>query len=270
MRFRDWTRAPAAMLAALFAVSGASAQGDSFDCVIEPAVVVGLASPVGGILETVSVHRGQTVKKGDTIARLRSDLEEATIRLLEERAGNASEVVAQRARLRLAEDRLERIRTLFQAEIGANKDVDEAEAGVELASAEVSTAEMHQRISVIELERAKKALEQRIVISPIDGVVVERILFDGEYADENAPIARVAQLDPLYVETFLPVDRFKDLSVGDEVEVRPDPPIEGVFSGRISVIDRVFDAASGTFGVRVELANPDHAIPAGHRCKATM
>ena len=152
------------------------------------------------------------------------------------------------------------------AEIGASKDLEEAEAALELAAQELSMAEMNQRVSQIELERAREVLEQRTVISPIDGVVIERLLFDGEYADENAPIARIAQLDPLYVETFLSVDRFKDVSVGDEVEVRPDPPIEGVYSGRISVIDSVFDAASRTFRVRLELANADHALPAGLRC----
>jgi hypothetical protein len=33
------------------------------------------------------------------------------------------------------------------------------------------------------------------------------------------------------------------------------------------VVDRVFDASSGTFGVRLELPNPNGAIPAGVRCK---
>jgi RND family efflux transporter MFP subunit len=249
---------------------GAFAQDASFDCVIEPAVIVSLATPTGGILQTVAVQRGQTVKKGDVVARLRSELEQTTVRLLEERAGNDAEIVAQRARLELARKRLDRIRTLHRAEIGASKDLEEAEAALELAAQELSMAEMNQRVSQIELERAREVLEQRSVISPIDGVVIERLLFDGEYADENAPIARIAQLDPLYVETFLPVDRFKDVSVGDEVEVRPDPPIEGIYSGHISVIDSVFDAASGTFGVRIELSNSDHAIPSGHRCKASI
>jgi hypothetical protein len=34
------------------------------------------------------------------------------------------------------------------------------------------------------------------------------------------------------------------------------------------VIDRVFDAASGTLGVRLELPNRQQKLPAGVRCKA--
>jgi len=32
-------------------------------------------------------------------------------------------------------------------------------------------------------------------------------------------------------------------------------------------LGKSFDAASGTFGIRSELRNPDHRIPAGHRCR---
>ena len=36
---------------------------------------------------------------------------------------------------------------------------------------------------------------------------------------------------------------------------------------RGQVVDRVVDAASGTFGVRLELPNPNYALPAGLKCK---
>ena len=35
----------------------------------------------------------------------------------------------------------------------------------------------------------------------------------------------------------------------------------------ITVVDSVFDSASGTFGVRLDLPNRDKTVPAGVRCK---
>jgi hypothetical protein len=35
----------------------------------------------------------------------------------------------------------------------------------------------------------------------------------------------------------------------------------------VVVVDKVIDAASGTYGVRLELANKDHTIPSGLKCK---
>ncbi len=37
--------------------------------------------------------------------------------------------------------------------------------------------------------------------------------------------------------------------------------------GRVIIVDRVIDAASGMFGVRIELNNPNYRLPAGLRCK---
>lgn len=45
-------------------------------------------------------------------------------------------------------------------------------------------------------------------------------------------------------------------------------PIGGSYQASEKVVDRVLDAASGTFGVRLVLPNPDYRLPAGIRCEA--
>jgi hypothetical protein len=49
--------------------------------------------------------------------------------------------------------------------------------------------------------------------------------------------------------------------------VRPEAPIGGSHQAKVAVVDRVLDASSGTFGVRLELPNADRALPAGARCR---
>ena len=48
----------------------------------------------------------------------------------------------------------------------------------------------------------------------------------------------------------------------------PEIPAGSRHTATVKVIDRLLDAASGTFGVRLELANRQHRIPAGIRCSA--
>ena len=50
-------------------------------------------------------------------------------------------------------------------------------------------------------------------------------------------------------------------------DVLPESPINGRFAATVIVVDHVLDAASGTFGVRLELPNPGYKIPAGVNCK---
>lgn len=246
------------------------AGAEEFDCVIDPAVVVRVGSSVPGLLESVSIRRGDRVSKGQEIARISSDVEQGTVDLFTERASGRAEIEAQMARLRLAESRLERTRELAERNVTSKDQLEEAVAEFEVVQRELTLAEMRNRVADLELQRARKVVEQRIIRSPIDGVVVERSLFGGEYLDQDGHVATIAQLDPLNVEAFLPVSHFGSIEVGATAEITPAAPIEGEFTGIVTVIDRVFDAASGTFGVRIEVDNVDDLLPAGHRCRVSF
>jgi hypothetical protein len=57
------------------------------------------------------------------------------------------------------------------------------------------------------------------------------------------------------------------VDVGMQAEVMPESPVGGVYEARVTVVDRVIDAASGMFGVRLELPNPSYHLPAGLKCQ---
>ncbi len=46
-----------------------------------------------------------------------------------------------------------------------------------------------------------------------------------------------------------------------------DAPVGGSYPAKVVIVDQVIDAASGTFGVRVELPNPKLELPAGLKCQ---
>ena len=53
-------------------------------------------------------------------------------------------------------------------------------------------------------------------------------------------------------------------------EVRLESQESRKYSAYVIIVDRVIDAASGTFGVRLELPNPDYRVPAGLMCKVVF
>ena len=87
---------------------------------------------------------------------------------------------------------------------------------------------------------------------------------------ENTHIVTLVKLDPLHVETFIPSELFKTIKQGQTAMVMPDAPFEGQLKATVIIVDPVFDAASGTFGVRLELPNKDHRLPGGLRCQVTF
>jgi hypothetical protein len=57
------------------------------------------------------------------------------------------------------------------------------------------------------------------------------------------------------------------MRVGVRAIVIPEPPFSTPQEAVVTVVDHVADAASGTFGVRLEMPNPDHRVPAGLKCR---
>ena len=80
-------------------------------------------------------------------------------------------------------------------------------------------------------------------------------------------IVTITQIDPLNVEVFVPIAYYDQTRVGAEAEIFLEKPIGGRYVATVTVIDQVFDAASGTFGVRLALPNPDNKLPGGINCK---
>jgi multidrug efflux pump subunit AcrA (membrane-fusion protein) len=119
----------------------------------------------------------------------------------------------------------------------------------------------------LELMRASEILNQRTIRSPINGVVVARMLGPGEYAFDQAQLMTISQIDPLNVDAFVPLSQFGKIRVGAVGEIYPEEPIGGKYRAAVTVVDHVFDAASGTIGVRLELPNPNYRLPAGLKCR---
>lgn len=242
----------------------------AFDCVMDPASVIEVGAPVAGILADVNVRRGETVTEGQVIAELESSVELATIGLLETRANNDVAIRAQTARLELIQLQQQRIRTLVDRNVASAEQLQEVEAELVAAEALVAQAHLDRDIARQELARARQQLAQRTIKSPIDGVILTRNLSGGEFVASNGSIVTIVKLDPLLIEAFLPVELYPQISNGMQAIIAPAAPITETFEARVTAWDQVFDAASGTFGVELELPNPDSNLPAGHRCLLTF
>ncbi|CAN2536636.1 p-hydroxybenzoic+acid+efflux+pump+subunit+AaeA [Methylocapsa aurea] len=245
----------------------APAQNRRFDCVIDPSMAVKLGSPTTGLIADVLVDRGDIVAEGQVVARLESSVEAATLELNRARAASASRVEAQAARLTLSRARMGRARELFERNSFTRDKLDEQKADMRVAEEDLAREKVELRLAELEVVRSRAVLEQRTIRSPVAGVVAERKLSPGEFVHQDNFIMSIVHLDPLHVEAFLPVAMYPRVKVGATAMVSPDDPSDGRYMATVSVVDRVFDPASATFGVRLMLPNPDNRLPGGQRCK---
>jgi RND family efflux transporter MFP subunit len=237
------------------------------DCVIEPKTTIKLASPEAGVIQTVNVDRDQVISKGEIVAELESHLQQIAVELAKLKATSTADVESQKVRLEFRKSEAERATTLHSKAIASTKTLDEAVTEQQLAEHALQKSYLDYKMAQQELAQAQARLERRSVRSPVRGVIADVTIRPGEYAYEQAPLMTIAEIDPLYVKVFLPVRYYGKVHVGTIGQVAPEEPIGGLHRAKVTVVDRVFDAASSTFGVRLELPNPDYALPAGLRCR---
>ena len=246
-----------------------AAQASEFDCIIEARQTVEIRSSVEAVIETIRVSRGDFVKKGDVLVTLESGAEQAALELARSRSSMQGEINAAQARLELARKKWEQAQELYQQNFVAASARDEAVAEYKLATEQLRQAEENKVLAQLEVKRSSEILALRTIRSPLSGVVVEKVLSPGEFATSNIkdPILRLAEINPLNVEVVLPVSQYGRIKPGVKAMVFPENPIGGKYSATVKIVDRVVDAASGTFGVRLELPNRNGRIPAGIKCR---
>ncbi|OQX30420.1 MAG: hypothetical protein B0D96_00820 [Candidatus Sedimenticola endophacoides] len=212
------------------------------DCLLEPHMLVDLSSPVPGVIASINADRGDHVKKGAAVVQLESSEERAIVNL-------------NQAELAFGEKTVSRNHELYRQNLISAQELDELKLKSEL--------------SRLELAVARTRLARKRITSPVSGVVVERLMDPGEYVGE-LPMLKIAALDPIHVEAVLPKELFGTVQPGMEAEVSLEAPVGGEHQARVAVVDQVVDAASGTFGIRLLLPNPDNRIPAGIKCRLRL
>ena len=238
----------------------------TLDCIIEPSEMVDVRSPVRGRIDILHVERGDAVERGQVLVELESSVEQAAAEVARARSVASGEVESRAARLDLGVRKQDRAEKLYSGDALSVDQRDEAETEAEVARLELRQARENLEMAGLELQRALAVLERRSIRSPISGFVVDRLMSVGEVVDEET-ILHLAQIDPLRVEVILPSAMYGSIRTGTRAAVVPEVPGDRVHVASVAIVDPVIDAASGTFGVRLELSNPDHSIPGGLRCQ---
>jgi Membrane-fusion protein len=245
-------------------VVDAEAKSD-LPCLVKPQVTLTVGSPVVGVLSSVAVNQGDVVNEGDILATLESSLEQAEVALAKAKADMDAAETGTQMKAEFSLRKSTRAKDLGKTSAMAHHEVDEAETEERLAQVAHLEALENKHVAQLELGRAKAALQLRTVRSPIAGVVVERFLSPGELV-KQAPIMKLARLDPLLVEVLAPVSWLGKITAGMQGEVRLESPPAGPHQARVIMVNPVVNSASGTFEVLFDLPNPEYKIPAGLSC----
>ncbi len=208
-----------------------------------------LSSRAEGRVVSVSADLGQQVSAGDVLAIIESPLVGQTRGALERAQAN----------LEAARRNYEREQRLFAQAISSQKELLEAEATFR-------SAEADRRSAVAELgalgARGGRGASFSLV-SPINGMVVERKASPGQAVDPSTNLFTVANLRHVWITVDVYERDIERINENAQAVVTPSALPGESFPGRVTYAGGIVDPTSRTFKVRVELENPGRRLRPG-------
>ena len=94
------------------------------------------------------------------------------------------------------------------------------------------------------------------IYTPLSGVVIEKLVQEGQYLNVGDPLFSIADLSTVWVEVEVYENEFSFVKAGQRVEMVSQSYPGKTFSGRVSFIYPFLDPKTRTVKVRVEMPNP--------------
>ena len=201
---------------------------------------------VPGVVESVHVNLGQTVKKGQLLAVIAS----------QQISDQRSEQAAAQRRLELARTTYERERQLWQDKISAEQDFLQARQA--LQEAEIAVSNARQKISVLSGSSVISGGNRYELRAPFDGVVVEKHLGLGEVVSETSNAFTLSDLSHVWVTFGVSPKDLSKVLVGKSVTVSA-AELNAEVTGAVAYVGSLLGEQTRTATVRVSIANPQGA-----------
>jgi RND family efflux transporter MFP subunit len=255
-----------------------------------------VSAEIEGRVIELGADLGDSVAKGQVLVRL-SDEEQryivaqtdAQLRMAMERVGlknvnekitdirEASEVRRAQAELFDAEQRYKRVRSLVDQGIGAQADLDQAQARFRSAQAGYDSTVNQARNLLQEIERSKAALDfqqkklrDTTVYAPFAGRVKERQVTPGQVVRANAPLYTIVKTDPIRLRLEIPERLAPWIKNGQMTEISLEAYEDRKFRGKVWRISPTVDQSKRTFVVEALIENPTGDLKPGSYARASL
>lgn len=240
-------------------------QADEVQAISAPSADITLSFVVPGRITDVSVKEGDSVPKGQVLARLDDELEKIQAQQYKVQAGDKTRILSAEAELAQKKLDLKKVELAKAKGAASDWEIEHLMVNVRIAELTLKAAILEQEQYQHRYAQAVSQLERMRLVSPIAGRVEKVTVETGEGVNALGPVIRLVKIDPLWLDVPVPLAQAKKLIVGQSVRILfPGAEAGASANGKIIHIAAVADAASDTLGIRIEVANP-HNRPAGER-----
>ena len=232
-----------------------------------PSENVTLRSNMDSHVKKVRVREGEKVRRGDILVELKCDTALAKLRIAELAAKDVGTKLNALAELKFAKSRFAKIKALYRQKAVNKNEFQEALLRLESAEASLQIAKETHAANQARFELEKAEYESHFVYAPFDGEVVELIVNEGSPVTSSTDILRLASLDKLKVDLYLPLSETNALADGQRYALKIEEPFgiqhASVIESKLVFFSPIIEATTGARRVTLEIDNRKLQLPAG-------
>ncbi|WP_199775611.1 efflux RND transporter periplasmic adaptor subunit [Microbulbifer pacificus] len=247
---------------------------------LQPLNQVDIGTEVSGTVETVSVDYNDHVKKGQELARLITVQWQDQVRKSKAafNSAKARRQQAEASQIEAAQNlkRLQELKVATEGRLPAQAELESAQAADRRARADLAVAEANVESAQADLATAETNLAKAIIISPIDGVVLSRVVEPGQTvaASLSAPTLFTLAEDLSKMELEVSVDEAdigqmdRGLAARFSVDAWPGREYPAEVT-RVSLGSSIVDNVV-SYSTLLSVENPDQTLRPGMTATATI
>jgi RND family efflux transporter MFP subunit len=223
-----------------------------------------ISPKVSGRVIEITKRIGDWVNKGEIIARLdNAEYQQAVIEAEANLKISQASLNEAESQFKLANQELERVRSLQEKGISSSSELDTASTSYEAKKSglELAKAQIEQRESA--LESAKIRLDYTVLAATEPGFIGERYCDEGNLLSVNSPLVSVVGIDTVIIQATIIEKDYGRITVGQSAELTVDAFPEITFTGKVARIAPVLEEASRVAKVEVEVENNQHQLKPG-------
>lgn len=223
---------------------------------IYPEVEVKISPDISGEITELNVEEGDSVRKGDLLARIYADIyalqrDEAASRVNQSAAtvdNSQAAIESLKANLELAQQSYNRNKKLFDDKVISKSELEQFETTLRSAQANFNAAQQNIKSlkagvqsTQVGLSKANKDLSRTSLVAPMDGVISSLKIKKGERVAGNSfnvgtEMMTVADMSVLEVRVDVGENDIVKISIGDSADVEVDAYNNRKFKGVVTKI----------------------------------
>jgi membrane fusion protein (multidrug efflux system) len=190
---------------------------------------VNVTTELAGMVQNIYFTPGATVKRGTVLVTLDIDADVAQLRALQ------------------ATQDLDLITYNRDKKQYAAMGISKEQLDTDAANLKNMQAQVAQQAATV----AKK-----IIQAPFDGRMGVSAVNPGQYLNPGDKVVSLQQLNPIYIDFYVPQQALSELHIGQQVNINSDTYPDVVFTGTISTIDPIVDTSTRNAEIEATVANP--------------